>query len=102
MHNQKKSPWKKALKIATNKFLLTGIAFLAWMIYFDQNDYFSQQNRRKDLQDVKNNIAYLNAEIANMEKEHEAMVSDPYKLEKYARENYRMKRDNEDVYIIKK
>jgi cell division protein DivIC len=37
-----------------------------------------------------------------MEKEKEGMVSDPLVLEQYAREQYKMKRDNEDLYIIEK
>ena len=54
------------------------------------------------MDDVKDNIAYLNAEIAKMEKQKEGMTSDPAVLEQYAREQYRMKRDNEDLYIIDK
>lgn len=91
---------KKLLRFVTNKFLLTGIAFLVWMLYFDQNDWSSQQRRKKDLQDTKDNIAYLNSEITQMEKEHIDMKSNPQKIEQYAREHYKMKRENEDLYIV--
>ena len=93
---------KKLLRIVSNKFLLTVVAFAVWMAYFDQNDWISQRERSKELQQVKDNITYLNGEIAGMEKAKEGMVSDPLVLEKYAREQYRMKRDNEDLYIIDK
>ncbi|MDR3679213.1 MAG: septum formation initiator family protein [Flavipsychrobacter sp.] len=93
---------KKALRILTNKYLLTGVAFLAWMIYFDQNDWYSQRQRNKDLATTRANIAFLNGEIARMQQEHTALTSDPQKLEKFAREHFRMKRDNEDLYIIDK
>ena len=93
---------KKLLRIASNKFLLTVVAFVIWMAYFDQNDWVSQRERSEELQGVKNNIAYLNGEISKMEKDKEGMVSDPLVLEKYAREQYKMKRDNEDLYIIEK
>jgi cell division protein FtsB len=82
--------------------LLTAIAFLAWMTFFDQNDLMSMREKKQNLQNVKDNITYLDAEIAKMEKEHEEMTGNPQKLEQYARENFRMKRDNEDVYIIEK
>jgi cell division protein DivIC len=91
---------KKLLRLFTNKFLLTGLGFLVWMAYFDQNDWQSISKKKKDLQEIDNNIAYLNDEIARMEKEHYQMTSDPSKLEQYAREQYKMKRDNEDLYII--
>jgi cell division protein DivIC len=93
---------KKALRILTNKYLLTTIAFLAWMIYFDQNDWYSQRQRNKDLATTHTNIAFLNGEIVRMEQEHTDLVTSPQKLEKFARENFRMKKDNEDLYIIEK
>lgn len=93
---------KKVLHILTNKFLLTILAFMAWMVYFDQHDWVSQQEKKRNLQDVKDNIAYLDKEITRMEKEKDGMTSDPQMLEQYAREQYRMKRDNEDLYIIEK
>ena len=93
---------KKLLAIVTNKFFLTAIVFGVWMFYFDQNDWFSMRRRNKELQDVKDNITYLNTEIAKMEKQKSGMVSDPKVLEQYAREHYQMKRDTEDLYIIEK
>ncbi len=93
---------KKILSIVTNKFVLTALAFGVWMFFFDQNDFRSMQQRKQELQSTKDNIAYLNNEIARMEKDHEEMVGNPQRLEQYAREQYLMKRDNEDVYVIEK
>jgi cell division protein FtsB len=70
------------------------------MLYFDQNDYFIVQQHRKELQLIKDNVNYLTAENARMEKEYAALVSNAQQLEKVARETYHMKRDNEDVYVI--
>jgi cell division protein DivIC len=91
---------KKVFSFITNKFLLTAAAFLAWMVYFDQNDWMAQQSRQQELQDLNDNITYLNTEIGQMEKELEGMNTDPKVLEKYAREQYRMKKDDEDIYIF--
>ena len=91
---------KKVFSFITNKFLLTAVAFLAWMVYFDQNDWMAQQSRKKELNDLNDNIAYLHTEIAQMEKELEGMSKDPRVLEKYAREQYRMKKDDEDIYVF--
>lgn len=93
---------KKVLSVLTNKFLLTALAFGAWMLYFDQNDWYSMREKKKELQDIKDNIAYLHKEISSMERETEALRSDPQQLEQFAREHYNMKRDNEDLYIIDK
>lgn len=93
---------KKVFKILTNKFLLTGLFFTVWMVYFDQNDYYTMQQKKKELKAVKANVDYLNSETARMEKEYYGLMTDPQKLEQLARENYHMKRDNEDVYVIER
>lgn len=93
---------KKVFSIVANKFVLTAVAFALWMLFFDQNDIISMKERRQELQSTKDHIAYLNGEIARMEKEQEEITGNPQKLEQYAREQYHLKRDNEDVYIIEK
>jgi len=93
---------KKVVKVLTNKYLLTSIAFVAWTVYFDQNDWMTLQERQKELDGVKSNIAYLNGEIIRMSTERNDLRTNRDKLEKYARESYRMKHDNEDVYVIEK
>jgi len=93
---------KKVIKVLTNKYVLTGIAFLVWTVYFDQNDWMTLQQRQKELDGVKDNITYLNTEINRMNKERNDLLTDPHTLEQYARERYRMKHDGEDVYVIEK
>jgi cell division protein DivIC len=93
---------KKAFKILTNKYLLVTVAFVCWTVFFDQNDWMSLQQRQKELNKFKSNIAYLNTEIDRMNAERDGLMSDPHMLEKYAREHYRMKHDGEDVYVIEK
>lgn len=92
----------KLLRFFTNKYLIAAAAFGVWITFFDQNDWVSQRERKKELKDTKENIVYLNQEIAGMEKEYEALMSSPAALEKFARERYRMKKDNEDIYVIEK
>ncbi|MEO6833883.1 MAG: septum formation initiator family protein [Chitinophagaceae bacterium] len=91
----------KILRFFINKYTLTLAAFLVLMIFFDQNDWISQQARKKELQDVNDNISFLNKEIGKMDTEYAAIRNDPQALERYAREHYNMKRDSEDLYLIK-
>jgi cell division protein FtsB len=93
---------KKILGIVVNKYILTVIIAGVWMLFFDQNDFFTMQEHKKDLQKITDNITYLNGEIAKMEKENADVNSNPHVLEQYAREHYKLKRDNEDVYVIDK
>lgn len=91
---------KKVFKILTNKYLVTAVAFVVWTVYFDQNDWITMQQRQKELNGIKDNITYLNTEITRMNAEKNDLLTNPKKLEQYARENYRMKHDGEDVYVV--
>jgi len=92
----------KVVKVLTNKYLITTVAFLAWTIFFDQNDWMTLQQRQKELNGIKSNIAYLNTEIERMNTERRELMTDQHKLEKYAREHFRMKHEREDVYVIER
>lgn len=91
---------KKGVRLLTNKFILTGAAFAIWMFFFDQNDWKAQRQRKHDLEATEKNIAYLNQQISKMEDDYQELTSNPERLEQYAREHYRMKKDNEDVFVI--
>ncbi len=100
---------KKVTEILTSKYFIVGLGFLVWVSFFDQNDWMTLKQRQKELDNVKENIAYLNSEISKMEAERNSLIADydgklnnPKELEKYAREHYRMKYADEDVYVIEK
>ncbi len=91
---------KKVLSVVTNKYFIVSLAFLLWTLFFDQNDWFSLQQRQRELYGVKGNIKYLNTEILRMNTERTNLLTNSQKLEQYARENYRMKHEGEDVYVV--
>lgn len=90
----------RILKYKYTKYVLTAAAFAVWMAYFDNNDWFTQRKNHKELASKKAYIKQLRAEIAEMKKQRDGMEQDPVVLEKFARENYRLKRDNEDIYVF--
>ena len=92
----------KYLRFLYNKYFLTAVAFAVFIVFFDQNDWFSQRARKKDLNDVKENINFLQRQIDTLDNQYAAIRTNPQALEKYAREHYRMKRDSEDLYIVEK
>ena len=93
---------KKVLKVISNKYFIATFLFVLWTVFFDQNDWITQRQRQKELNSVKDNIKYLNTEIARMNTERNDLLTNPNKLEQYARENYRMKHEGEDVYVIER
>ncbi len=80
--------------------MITAVLFLLLMLFFDQNDWFTQHSRETELKQTQEKIDHLNAEVTRMENELNDLNGSNAKLEQYAREKYHEKKDGEDVYII--
>lgn len=91
---------KKIASIFTNKYLLTGTAFCVWMLFFDTNDLSLQMRRIKEMHKLQESEKVMDNLIAETKHELGQLKTNPATLEKYAREKYMMKKDNEDLYII--
>jgi len=87
-------------KIARNKYILVLVALAVWLLFFDKNDLFSQFARRNEVKKLEGDVQYYRNEIARNQKEMAELQSNPKLLEKFAREHYLMKRDNEDIFIL--
>jgi cell division protein FtsB len=83
-----------------SKYLIASIAFVIWMSFFDRNDVSSQLKRINELNKLQQSEKNMNRQISDTKNELELLKTNPYTLEKYAREKYIMKKDNEDLYII--
>ena len=83
-----------------NKYFLSISAFIVWILFFDPRDIFTQMEHRRELRELQISKAWYQKEIAKESIEAEQLKMNPATIEKYARENYLMKRDNEDIFII--
>ncbi len=83
-----------------NKYLIAGVAFVVWMLFFDKNDVFSQYERVSHSKELKKNEDHQSILITETQKELGFLKTSAQTIEKYAREKYMMKKDNEDLFII--
>ena len=83
-----------------NKYFISFVAFAVIMLFIDKNDLFIQSARVKELKDLYHSKAHYQEQIATESKELEQLKTNPAILEKYAREKYLMKQDNEELFII--
>ena len=83
-----------------NKYFLSIAAFVVWILFFDPRDVFTQMEHRRELKELQISRAWYQKEIAKEYIEAEQLKTNPALIEKYARENYLMKRENEDIFII--
>jgi len=70
------------------------------MTFFDRNDLTLQFRRIHELNQLEESERLMNEQIADTKNELNLLKTNPQTLEKYAREKYLMKRDNEDLFII--
>jgi cell division protein FtsB len=83
-----------------NKYLISGMAFLIWIFFFDPKDIPSSLNRIETNSKLQKNELHLSKLIAETNKDLDLLKTNPQTIEKYARENYMMKKDNEDLFIF--
>lgn len=83
-----------------NKYLLTGSFFVIWMLFFDPKDIPSGFERRNKLNELQNSELHLDQLITDASKELDLLNNSAQSIEKYAREKYMMKKDNEDLFIL--
>jgi cell division protein DivIC len=89
-------------KILRSKFFIAGIGFAAWLLFFDKNDFFAQRERRQELRALQESKRHYLSEIKKEKEFAENLKNDPATIEKFAREKYGMKKDNEDLFIIRR
>ncbi len=90
----------KILRLLKNKYFLTTISIAVWVLCFDKNDVFTQNDLIKKLNKLEGERDYYVAEIQNNKNDINELKTNPASLEKFAREKYLMKKDNEDVFVL--
>jgi cell division protein DivIC len=90
---------KKWFGILTNIYVLVLTVFVIWMAFFDTNSLLIHMELRKEIKKLEKTQEFLKEEIAK-DKEIIEQLSDPKELEKFARENYYLKKKNEEIYLI--
>lgn len=83
-----------------NKYFISFAIFVAILLFFDKNDLFTQVARHRELKNLQQSKKYYTTQIAVQRKELDELKNDPATIEKYAREKYLMKRDNEDLFVV--
>jgi cell division protein DivIC len=90
----------KVFPYIKNKFFLTTAFFIVWVIFFDQYNLVSRvKNNQKLSQLEKEKKHYIN-EIEKNTRMLNELKGDNETLEKFAREQYLMKKNNEDIYLV--
>jgi len=94
--------WFWVLPFLKNKYTLTLIVFLGWILFFDQNNILERTQNLNQLHQFEKDKAYYLDKIKQDSLKLKELRTDKKNLEKFAREQYHMKKPNEDVFLIEK
>lgn len=92
----------KYYKYLINKYAIAIGLFLFVLMFSDRNGLVNQWEQKAKYNKVLEENKYFKTEIEKLNKDYVNLFSNAKNLEKYAREKYLMKRDDEDVFIIVK
>ncbi|MEP6261616.1 MAG: septum formation initiator family protein [Gillisia sp.] len=90
---------KKWFRVLSNRYVLILLIFAAWMFFLDSNSWFIHNELNQEINELETNKEYYKKEIAK-DRTVINKLNDSFELESYARQNYYMKRAEEDIFII--
>ena len=91
---------KKIFLLLKNKYLITTIVLTVWVGFFDKNDIRTQLDFKKEVKRLTGERNYYASEIKSITTDLRELSTNPKTLEKFAREKYYMKRDNEEIFVL--
>lgn len=91
---------ERIISLVKNRFLIAGVAFLIWMCFFDRYDFATQIGYQQERNKLEQEKAFYSTETENIEKAIKDAQFNPSEIQRIAREKYKMKKVNEDVYVI--
>ncbi|UYQ92301.1 septum formation initiator family protein [Chitinophaga horti] len=86
--------------LVRNKYVVTTAAFILWLAFLDRNNMLSQYELTAEVNKMEAQKEFYRENNDATRKESQELLSSMEKLEKFAREQYKMKKDNEDVFLI--
>lgn len=92
---------KKLMKILFNKYLIVFTAYTVFVTFFDQHSLVHRWQTHQKISEMEKEMKYYEDEIKTNKQKRYELQSSNENLEKFAREHYYMKKENEDIFIIK-
>ena len=84
-----------------NKYIITLVLFGFWIFFIDDYNLRQQYQLKKDIKNLEYQKAYYLSEIKKDSTELDQLRNNKKEQERFAREKFLMKKDNEDVFIIR-
>lgn len=83
-----------------NRYTIVVVLFLIWMTFFDVSNFFVQNELNQQINKLELQKNYFKTEYLKNDTFYKTLNNNKLEREKYARENYFMKKENEDIFIL--
>lgn len=90
----------KIWKIVKNKYFITFFVFLLIIFIFDENNLFVVRSLSRDVAELEYTVDTMRRGIYRDSIQAEWLKYDLDSIERFGRENYYMKAENEDVFVV--
>lgn len=87
-------------KYIFNKYFVTVFLFLGWMIFFDNTSFLVVNELNGEIKKYEEQLAYYKGEYQKNDEFYKKLMNNKSEKEKFARENYFMKKPNEEIFIL--
>ena len=92
--------WQRFLFRLRNKYFVIGVLFVLWLLIFDSSNLIDKRKAKRRIANMNKEMEYYRAKIENDSQKIQELRTNTENLEKFAREQYLMKRPNEELFII--
>ena len=92
---------KKLPKPLRNKYLILFLLFILWVVFIDDYNLINQSKIKNTVDELKSQKEFYINEIKSDSTELYLLLNDPAEQERFAREKFLMKKENEDIFIIR-
>ena len=97
---EKLTPYLRWIGYVINRYVLVGLVFVVWMIFFDQNSFITHRELDKQIRDLEMDETYFSENLKHENAKLKMLQENPAEIERIAREKFYLKKDNEDIFII--
>ena len=84
-----------------NKYLILLLLFIFWIVFLDDYNLINQNKMKNNVDDLKEQKEFYISEIKSDSTELSKLKNDSEEQDRFAREKFLMKKDNEDIFIIR-
>ncbi|WP_407484165.1 FtsB family cell division protein [Elizabethkingia meningoseptica] len=87
-------------KYILNKYIITVVVFLVWMTFFDSTSFLVINELNGEIKKYEEQLEYYKTEYQKNDNFYKKLMFNKSEREKFARENYFMKKKNEEIFIL--